>query len=332
MTAAGALMVSLRWPRAARAQPAGGRALGAFVRIETDGRVVIGARGCEIGQGVKTSLPMLIAEELDVPWSAVTVEQLPYGLIASHDAPGYTSRYGAQGAGGSTTIPDGWKELRQAGGRVRWLLVQAAARIWQQPADQLRTHDAHVLHPDGRSLSYAQLAARAATLTPAPAEVPLKPKGGYRIIGQPTRVTDAREIVTGAAPYGIDAAIPGALTAVIARCPYFDGAVAQVDDAQARRVPGVRQGFRLPAQHPGAALDRHLAAGVAVVADDFWSARKGREALRIRWTPGPGARDSSEALERRAAAAPAPRGKIAAQATGLEGAGQAAARGGGRGV
>src|SRR3984893_15351017 len=128
MTAAGALMVSLHWPRVARAQPAGGRSLGAFVRIETDGRIVIGARGCEIGQGVKTSLPMLIAEELDVPWSAVTVEQLPYGLVASHDPPGFTSRYGPQGAGGSTNIPDGWKDLRQAGARGRWLLLLAGAQ------------------------------------------------------------------------------------------------------------------------------------------------------------------------------------------------------------
>src|SRR2546423_1370199 len=124
MTAAGALLVSFNAPRVARTAssrapaaggPVGGQSLGAFVRIETDGRIVIGARGCEIGQGVKTSLPMLIAEELDVPWSSVTVEQLPYGLVASHDPPGFTSRYGPQGAGGSTNIPDGWHELRQAG-------------------------------------------------------------------------------------------------------------------------------------------------------------------------------------------------------------------------
>src|SRR5260370_22748220 len=119
------------------AQSGGSRSLGAFVRMEADGRSVVGARGCEIGQGVKTSLPMLIAEELDVPWSAVTVEQLPYGLIASHDAPGYTSRYGPQGAGGSTSIPDRGKELRQAGARVRWRLVRAARRIWPPPAERL---------------------------------------------------------------------------------------------------------------------------------------------------------------------------------------------------
>ncbi len=319
-------MVSVECPRLGRAQPPRSQWLGAFVRIETDGRIVIGARGCEIGQGVKTSLPMLIAEELDIPWSAVTVEQLPYGLVAGHEPGSFTSPYGPQGAGGSTNIPDAWHDLRQAGARVRWLLVQAAAQIWQQPAAQLQTRDAHVLHPDGRRMSYAQLATRAATLTPAPVDVSLKPRGEYRIIGQPTRVTDAREIVTGAATYGIDAAIPGALTAVIARCPYFDGAVAHVDDAQARRVPGVRQVFRIPGPQAGAVLDRNLAAGVAVVADDFWSARQGREALRITWTPGPGAQDSSAALERRAAAALATRGKIARQDGDLEAARKAAAR------
>src|SRR5207248_3875492 len=265
LSAAGGLLLALRSGAAGQETAAPGEALGAFIRIEPDGRIVIGARGCEIGQGVKTSLPMLIAEELDVPWSSVTVEQLPYGLVASHDPPGFTSRYGPQGAGGSTNIPDGWHELRQAGARVRWLLVQAAAQSWQQSADQLQTRDAHVLHPDGRRLSYAQLATRAATLAPAAADVPVKPRGRYRIIGQPTRVTDAREIVTGAAAYGIDATVPGALTAVIARCPYFDGAVARVDDAQARRVPGVRQVFRVPGPQPGAVLDRNLAAGVAVV-------------------------------------------------------------------
>src|SRR4029077_8331676 len=126
--------------------------------------------------------------------------------------------------------------------------------------------------------------------------------------------------------YGIDAAIPGALTAVIARCPYFDGAVAHVDDAQARRVPGVRQVVRIPGPQPGAVLDRNLAAGVAVVADDFWSARKGREALRITWTKGPGAQDSSAALERRAVAALASRGTIARHDASFDAARESAAR------
>jgi len=319
MSAAGGLMVSLcpaRWAGAAAGTadtPGAAEAgrLGAFVRIEPDGRIVIGARGCEIGQGVRTSLPMLIAEELDVPWSAVTVEQLPYGLVASGEAPGFKSLYGPQGAGGSTSIPDGWGELRQAGARARWLLIQAAAESWREPAARLSTHAAQVVHADGRTLSYAQLAQRAAGLTPPAGDVPLKERGAYRIIGQPTRVADARDIVIGSAGFGLDGSVPGMLTALIARCPYFDGSVAELDDTQARRVPGVRQVFPIPGPRAGAPIERNLAAGVAVVAEDFWSARRGREALRITWKPAAGAADSSASLEARALAALARPGTIA---------------------
>jgi len=319
MTAAGGLMLSLSpaWPAGrarglcAESGAAEAGQLGAFVRIEPDGRIVLGARGCEIGQGVRTSLPMLIAEELDVPWSSVSVEQLPYGLVASREPPGFKSLYGAQGAGGSTNIPDAWSELRQAGARARWLLIHAAAHSWREPAERLSTHEARVLHPDGRTLSYAQLANRAAGLTPPASDVPLKDRSARHIIGQPTRVADAREIVTGKALFGLDGSIPGALTALIARSPYFDGSVADFDDRRARRVPGVRGVFRIPGPRAGAPIERNLAAGVAVVADDFWSAHRGREALRITWKRGPGAVDSSAALEERALAALARTGTLA---------------------
>src|SRR5947208_14758161 len=311
LSAAGGLLLALRSGAAGQETAAPGQSLGAFVRIEADGRVVIGARGCGIGQGVKTSLPMLIAEELDVPWPAGTSGQRPSGLVAARDRPGFTSLYGPQGAGGSTNIPDGWHDLRLAGARARWLLIQTAARVWETPPDRLTTREAHVVHPDGRTLGYAELAPRAAKLDLPAADLPLKARSEYRIIGQPTRVVDARDIVTGVAAYGIDAAIPSALTALIARCPYFDGEAASVDEAQARRVPGVRQVVRIPGPRPGAPLDRNLAAGVAVLADDFWSARKGREALRITWTRPSGAADSSAALERRATAALAASAKIA---------------------
>jgi len=345
VSAAGGLAVSLAWPQrdaggatgATAAAPAAGmtmpdlppavsQPLGAFVRIEPDGRIVIGARGCEIGQGVRTSLPMLIAEELDVPWSAVTVEQLDYVVLERGTPPAPVSRYGAQGAGGSTSIRDGWNELRQVGARARWLLVQAAAQEWQEPPERLRTQDAKVLHPDGRTLGYAQLAPRAATLPPPAEALPLKEKSAYRIIGHPAPVADGRDIVTGSARYGIDATLPGALTALIARCPYFDGALAQLDDSQARRIPGVREVLTIPGPKPGATLDRNLAAGVAVVAEDFWAARRGREALRLKWTPGPGAADSSADLEQRAIAALGQRGKIARQDGDFEAARRDAAR------
>ena len=143
LTASGALLLGLR---PALAGPTPGvppellgddlTELGPFVRIERDNRIVIGARGCEIGQGVMTSLPMLIAEELDVEWSQVRVVQLPYGYIDTDKGP--SNRYGDQGAGGSTSISDGWNDLRQAGATARWLLLQAAAKEWNLPAAQLR--------------------------------------------------------------------------------------------------------------------------------------------------------------------------------------------------
>ncbi len=318
-TAAGGLAVWLFSPvRALAAEsmemklpPAVQQPLGSFVRIEPDGRIVIGARGCEIGQGVRTSLPMLIAEELDVPWSAVTVQQLDYALVPGTTPAAVVPRFGAQFAGGSTSIRDGWYELRQVGARARWLLLQAAGEEWNEPPQRLRTREARVLHADGRTLTYAQLASRAVALAPPRGDVPLKDKRDYHIIGQPTRVADAADIVTGTARYGIDAALPGALTALIARCPYFDGALAKLDDSAARNVPGVRQVMTLQGPKPGAPIERNLAAGVAVLAEDFWSARRGREALKLEWTPGPGATDSSAALEERALAAFSQRGAIA---------------------
>src|SRR4030095_13117050 len=205
-----------------------------FVRIEPDGTTVIGARVPEIGQGVKPSRPMLIAEELDADWSRVRVEQLPLGLEPSSEEPGVTWKYGPQGAGGSTSIPEAWADHRQVGAKARWLLVQAAAARWQIEATRITTRPGSVVHPDGRTLGYGELAADAATLTP-PDDVPLKDPKDYRIVGTPVRVVDAEEIVTGKARYGIDATLAGALVAVIARCPSFDGALPGFEPTAAKR-------------------------------------------------------------------------------------------------
>jgi isoquinoline 1-oxidoreductase beta subunit len=298
LTASGAMLLGFDVALAKPKPAASGTQLTVLVRIEPDDRVVIGARGAEIGQGVKTSLPMIIAEELDVAWSQVAVEQLPLGLVPSKDPPGVTWKYGDQGAGGSTNIPDAWADLRLAGATARALLVQAAAAQWKTDASKLATREGRVVHPDGRTLRYGALAAAAATL-PAPKEPPaLKDPKDYRILGKPTRVVDAREIATGKARYGIDVYEPGALTAVIARCPYFDGELASLDETAALKVPGVRGVYAIAGPKPGEPFTANLAAGVAVLADDTWSALKGREALKVEWTRGPFAEESSAALDR----------------------------------
>ncbi len=303
--ASGALLVG--W-RSARAQAStlpylGARddaqPLGAFIRIEKNGDVIIGARGCEIGQGVKTSLPMLIAEELDVDWNHVRVEQLPYGYVDTDRGP--SNKYGGQGAGGSDNIPSAWKDLRQAGATARWLLLVAASAQWNIPAGQLRTETGNVIAPDGTRLSYGALVATAAALDPPKEPVALKKPEDFKIVGKPTRTVDAREIVTGQATFGIDAYFADALFAVIARCPYLDGSIDKLDDADARKVPGVKDVIRLAGPKPEEAFDGVLANGVVVLATSTWAALKGRENLKIEWQPGPWANESSTALAARAA-------------------------------
>lgn len=286
--------------------------LTAFVRIEPDNAVIIGARGLEIGQGVKTSLPMLIAEELDVPWSMVTVEQLPYGL-ESGEGGRTRNRYGSQFAGGSTSIADGWGELRMVGARARWMLRQAASDRWGVAAESLVTGDGSVRHPDGRSLRYGELAEAASRIAAPTGDIPLKPRSAYRIVGTRVPTADAREIVTGVARFGIDAHIPGMLVAVIERCPYLDGTLVRVDDRAARAIPGVRHVVSITGPAPGAMINHNLAAGVAVVADDTWAAMRGRAALRVEWSPSPWTSDASDALERSANDALATSGTVARQ-------------------
>jgi isoquinoline 1-oxidoreductase beta subunit len=270
--------------------------LGVLIRIERDNRIVIGATSPEIGQGVRTSLPMILADELDADWSLVTVEQLPLCIDFSGAEPRW--RFGPQGAGGSTSVPDAWAELRQFGAQGRWLLRKAAAERWGVAVEAVQTRDSHALSADGRRLAYGELAATAAGLALPPEPAPVKSAAEYRILGKPQRVVDAAEIVTGRARYGIDVYEPGARTAVVLRCPYFDGGIARVNDAAARAVPGVRAVVVVPGPKPDEPITANLATGIAVVADDTWSALKGRAALEVEWTQGPHARESSEALDR----------------------------------
>jgi len=284
--------------------------LGLYVRIEPDNRVFIGARNPEIGQGVKTAVPMILAEELDVAWSQVTVEQLPLGIVFGPPGTPPNWKWGPQGAGGSTSIPDAWADLRQVGAQGRWLMRAAAAREWQASLDDVRTDAGHVVHADGRRTTYGRLVATAATLTLPAEPLPLKSPREYRLVGTPQKVVDADEIVTGRARYGIDVREPAALTAMIVRCPYFDGDIASFDDRATRAVPGVRGVFVVPGPKPDEPITANLATGIAVLADDTWSALQGRRALEVKWRRGPFADESSAALDRQCEALLATPGRI----------------------
>ncbi|HUQ10086.1 MAG TPA: molybdopterin cofactor-binding domain-containing protein [Steroidobacteraceae bacterium] len=312
-----ALLATIAVPQfalAAGAEPAvaagGAIPLGAFIRINPDNTIVIGSRGCEIGQGVRTSLPMLIAEELEVRWDQVRVEQVDYAIVAGKEPGQFTSPVGGQGAGGSTNIPDGWTYLREAGAQVRTLLVSAAAQLWNVDAGSLIAAEAMVKHADGRTATYGSLAARAAALPMPAGPFKLKDPKDFRIVGKPTRVADCGDIVSGRARYGIDAQMPGMVFAVIARCPYFEGRLKSFDDGDARKVRGVLMVVPVGASQPGQLIAANLSAGVAVIAETTWAAIQGRKALRVEWEPGPWANDSTRALEERARAAVAGAEKV----------------------
>ena len=286
--------------------------LGYFVRIDPDGKVTLGAPNPDMGQGVRTSLPMLIAEELDVDWRDVRVEQMPLGIMRNPAGEGYTWKYDgvSQGAGGSTSVSENWLLLRQVGARAREMLLLAAARRWQVDASACTTEPSRVVHrASGRFASYGELASAAAVLKPPATAPKLKDPATFHIIGKPTRLVDGREIVTGGAGFGIDARLPGLLHAVLARCPSFDGGIASYDASETLKVPGVRQVVRLDAE-PGDKPYTILAAAVAVVADSTWAAMQGRERLKVKWTPGPFADENTATFEQQCTAALEKPGKV----------------------
>ncbi|WP_284619900.1 xanthine dehydrogenase family protein molybdopterin-binding subunit [Aquabacterium humicola] len=302
-SAGGTAGVVFGLPAQAQAAAAGTAvALGQFVRIAADNRVTIGCRSPEIGQGVMTALPMLIAEELDLRWDDVSVEAMPLGLVVTATG-GIDWKFGPQGAGGSDTVPEAWADHRRFGAEVRRLLVLAAAQRWQAEASTLRTRAGQVLHPDGRLMRYADVAAAAAAISPSAEPPPLKSPRDYRIVGTPRGNVAARDIATGRARFGLDARPAGAAVAVLQRCPLLGGTLLSFDDSAARRVPGVLDVVAIPGPKGDEPIPMNLAPAVAVIARDTWSALQGRAALRVQWAPGPVlADDSSEAFDRRCAA------------------------------
>jgi isoquinoline 1-oxidoreductase subunit beta len=253
----------------------------AFIRITPDGIVTLVAKNPEIGQGVKTMLPMLIAEELDVRWQDVRVEQ------GSFDPEQYTDQF----AGGSNATPTSWLPMRRVGAAARALLLTAASRQWGVAEAELTTRDGAVHHNrTGRSIRYGDLLEGAAGVEPPDLEsVVLKQPQEFRIIGTPVRNVDNRAIVTGQPLYGIDLEVPGMLWAVFEKCPVFGGRVVNANLDEIRAAPGVHHAFVVEG---GTALNG-LLGGVAIVADSWWAARTARRALRVEWDEGATARQSS---------------------------------------
>jgi len=248
----------------------------AFIRLSPDGSVTIVAKNPEVGQGIKTMLPMLIAEELDVDWNDVKIEQA--GLD--------TVKFTNQVAGGSTATPNHWLPMRRVGAAARSMLVAAAASTWGVPASECETSSATVVHASsGRKLRYVELLDKAATM-PAPEleKVALKDPKNFRIVGTRVRGVDNHSIVTGKPLYGIDVTLPGMLYAVYEKCPVFGGSVKSANLDVIEREPGVRHAFVVE----GVGTDpTGLLGGVAIVADSWWLARSARKKLKVEWNEGP---------------------------------------------
>jgi len=240
----------------------------AFIRIGTDEIVTIIVNKSEMGQGVYTSLPMLVAEELEVDWAKIKVEAAPVDSAYNH------TLWGVQGTGGSTSVWSEWERLRKAGATARAMLVKAAADIWKVNRASCRAEKGFVIHtPTQRRISYGKLVEKASQMEP-PKDVPLKEPKDFKIIGKPRRRLDTPEKTNGEAIFGIDAKVPGMLTAIVARPPVFGGRIRSINADKAKAVPGVKGVVQIDS-------------GVAVIADGFWSAKKGRDALEVVWDEGP---------------------------------------------
>lgn len=243
----------------------------AFLRIAPDNTVTVMVNRLEFGQGVNTSLPMLIAEDLDCDWSQMRSALAPAGDAYKDPV------FGLQMTGGSGTIAHSFVQYREIGAKARAMLIGAAADIWKVPAAQCRTSKGFVMGPGGQKASYGSLA-DAAMRQPMPATVALKAPKDFTVIGKPTRRIDARDKSSGKQQFGLDFTLPDTKVAVVARAPVFGAKVARLDDSKARAIKGVIAVLEVPLDRGGR--------GVAVIADGYWPAKTGRDALVIDWDAG----------------------------------------------
>lgn len=277
----------------------------AFIRIAQDDTITIIVNKSEMGQGVYTSLPMIITEELDADWSKIRVEPAPVNLAYNH------TEWGVQGTGGSTSVRTSWRQFATAGATARAMLVAAAAKTWKVDPSTCTTEKGSVIHePSARRFSYGQLVHEAAFMVP-PEKVKLKDPKNYTVIGRPVPRIDSPPKTNGKAVFSIDITVPGMLTSLVARSPVFGGKVKSFNADKAKAIPGVKSVVEIES-------------GVAVVADGYWTAQKARDALNIVWDEGPFSRLDSASQRRQYASIAKQPGTVAFQRGDIE---QAMARG-----
>ena len=273
----GALVIGFQLPNAGAQAAAGPVLTNAWVKVDSKGAVTLICHRSEMGQGVYTSMPMLVAEELGVPLSAVKIEMAP-------SAPVYVNAMlGGQITGGSTSVRDAWTKLREAGASARMVLVEAAADTWKVPAAECSVANGVVVHKSGKKLAYGALVAKASTMK-APEKVTLKDQKDWTIIGINKPRIDTPSKVYGKAQFGIDVKKPGMLVASLAQAPVIGGKVVRFNDAKTKAVKGVVAVVQIPD-------------GIAVLAKDFYIAKKGRDALEVEWDNSPNAALDNQEIE-----------------------------------
>ena len=266
----------------------------AFIRITPDGTITLISRNPEIGQGIKTMLPMLIAEELEVDWKTIKVEQADL-----------EAKYGGQTTGGSRAASNNWIPMRQMGAAGRQMLIAAAAKKWGVPETQCYATNGRIYdRSTDRSLGYGELAATAATMpVPDLKTLKFKDSNDYKIIGKATTSVDVPDIVAGKPIFGIDFTAPGMLFATYQKCPVFGGKVVSANLDEVKKMPGVRHAFVIEGMvNVGPLLESEpgLEPGVAIVADTWWQAQTARKKLVVKWNEGSAAQHSSADYAKRA--------------------------------